>query len=376
MVSSRVCALGFALATGLLVAACSGGALLPPSSGSAFGLSGDTSGLNPPPPLGTTDFAPPGVTGGPSTGTAVNRQIRQLRGALEDVQDRLGDANTALQEVRRNTVLNAQQYNGLKAAISARLQVGTTPGNPVLVSQWNQAQQQLNQMSTDIAAMTRIANQVASDSSRAAFLVDNVQSTFQLRGAVEEDHRQLAVLQDELYRTVNLIDRLVTEVTDDIARESAYLGTERANLNTLFQAIDAGQFYGTSLGNRAVPGVPSGSYASATPYTAAPPRATAAADRPLVVIRFDRPNVAYQQALYSAASQALQRKPDAGFDVVAVTPAQVAPGRSAISVTNASRSADQVARTLAGMGVPPTRIARAARRSPTAQTAEVHVYVR
>ena len=42
------------------------------------------------------------------------------------------------------------------------------------------------------------------------------------------------------------------------------------------------------------------------------------ARRPLVVIRFDRANVPYEQALYTAVSRALERRPQALFDLVAV----------------------------------------------------------
>ena len=46
----------------------------------------------------------------------------------------------------------------------------------------------------------------------------------------------------------------------------------------------------------------------------------AAAGSPLVVIRFDRPNPSYEQALYTAVSRAIERRPDAVFDLVAVSP--------------------------------------------------------
>ena len=42
-------------------------------------------------------------------------------------------------------------------------------------------------------------------------------------------------------------------------------------------------------------------------------------DRPLVVIRFDRRNVKYQ-VLYDAVSRALERRPNARFELVAVSP--------------------------------------------------------
>ena len=42
------------------------------------------------------------------------------------------------------------------------------------------------------------------------------------------------------------------------------------------------------------------------------------ARRPLVTIRFDRPNPAYEQPLYTAVSRALERRPSATFELVGV----------------------------------------------------------
>ena len=58
--------------------------------------------------------------------------------------------NQELQIIRRTTTQNAQRYHGTVAAINARLQLGTTPGNPVLVSQWNTAQAELDRIGLDI----------------------------------------------------------------------------------------------------------------------------------------------------------------------------------------------------------------------------------
>jgi len=46
----------------------------------------------------------------------------------------------------------------------------------------------------------------------------------------------------------------------------------------------------------------------------------ASAGTPLVVVKFDHPDVDYQQILYAALNQALQNRPGANFQVVAVSP--------------------------------------------------------
>ena len=122
----------------------------------------------------------------------------QLRGDLIQMQGSITRHNTNLQRVRNLTVQNSQRYHGTVAAINSRLQVGTTPGNPVLVSQWNAAQVQLDQISGDIARMNTLANGVASDSAMAGYLLESTRATYGLTGAVDEDHRQLAILEDEV----------------------------------------------------------------------------------------------------------------------------------------------------------------------------------
>ena len=95
-----------------------------------------------------------------------------------------------------------------------------------------------------------------------------------------------------------------------------------------------------------------------------------------MVIRFDRPNVAYDQALYSAVSRALERRPSAVFNVVAVAPASRSAGQVALNTTNAKRNAESVVRTLTDMGLPADRINISATTSATAQSNEGQVYVR
>jgi len=98
--------------------------------------------------------------------------------------------------------------------------------------------------------------------------------------------------------------------------------------------------------------------------------------RPLVVIRFDNPNVEYEQALYSALSSALERRPSAAFELVAVAPNRGTAGQIALASSNSKRQAEQVLRSLTNMGLPVERVSLSATTSNTAETNEVHIYVR
>ena len=322
-----------------------------------------------PPAVGTGNYAPAPVTPGASTGTYVGQKVAALRSDLQRLQGNINQHNTDLQQARQGMAQDAATYYGLVAAINSRLQVGTTPGNPQLVSQWNQAQTSLDRLNDDIARLNTISNQAAGDSALAAYILESVRAAYGLQGAVDEDHRQLNILENDVNRTVVLIDRLLNDLSDDISRQSTYVTNERRNLTTLSLAIKNGELYGQSLANRA--------YSTAAgPQLAAVTNPLLVDRRPLMVIRFDKPNVAYEQALYNAVSRALERRPGAAFDVVAVAPARGTPGQAALSTTTSKRNADAVVRSLTNMGLPADRINLSATTSGATQTNEVQVYVR
>src|SRR4051794_17367598 len=77
---------------------------------------------------------------GQSSGTYVGQKVDQLRTDLVRLQSSVADHQAQLRQVRDDALQNGQRYYGNMAAINARLQIGTTPGNPNLVAQWNEAQ--------------------------------------------------------------------------------------------------------------------------------------------------------------------------------------------------------------------------------------------
>lgn len=321
------------------------------------------------PALGSTKFVPTGVTPGDATGTFVGKKVQELRDELQKLQSSILQHNEQLQSVRSRIVESSQQYHGTIAAVKSRLQVGTTRGNPVLVQQFNTAQQDLNRLSQDIGEMNKLSTGVASDSTLASFLTESVRAAFKVSGAVDEDHRQLAILEDEVDQTVVLIDRLHREVTEDVRRQSTWIGAEQRNLVQISAGIRQGESLGSSLLDAAVTG-----RGPSANQVAAP--ADTSGRRPLVVIRFDRPNVPYQQALYTAVSRALETHPAAVFDLVAVAPSAGGAARVAINTNKAKRHAEDVKRSLVEMGLPPTRVAVSAKTLAAAKTNEVHLYVR
>ena len=318
--------------------------------------------------MGSSEFKPNGVTPGTKTGTFVGKKAVELRGELKRLQESVTENNSKLQSIRGKTVSDSQRYHGAVSAINARLQVGTTPGNPVLVQQFNQALSDLKRIGDDIANMNLLTSSVTDDSTLAAFLAENTRAAFRLSGAVDQDHQQLAILEDEVNRTVVLIDRLLKELTEDIQRQTDYVSTERSNLNTLSAAVKSGELMGASLSNRALTAATSGNLDRQTSRNFS-------SSKPLVIVRFDRANVEFAQPLYKAVSKAIEQRPNATFELVAVAPSSGGAARVALNSNKARRNAENVMRSLQRMGLPPQRISITARTSRSAQTNEVHLYL-
>ena len=289
--------------------------------------------------------------------TAVGQKAAAFRSDFDKLKSNTITRSNQLESVRAQTVSNVQSYHALVGGIRSRLQMGSTPGNPELLAQWSQAQTQLTQIDNDIRTLNQLSAQVSADAATSAYLLDSIRSSFALSGALEEDHRQLRLLEDEVNQNAIVIDRALQGLNDEINRQAQYVASERTSLVQLAADVNAGQTYG-GMQRRA-----------------APPRAVASLTpavfnerRPLVVIRFDKPDVAYEPALYQALSRALERRPDAVFDLVAVAP-------NGGSADTAKQKADGVLKSMTGMGLPADRVSETEITSPTANTPEVHVYV-
>jgi hypothetical protein len=298
------------------------------------------------------------------TGTVVSQTIQGLHDDLASLQEKIVQASQQLGDLRNAAAQSATAYHEAKAQITTHLEMGTTRGNPELVAQWNSAQGSLDALTTNINALNSVGSEVANDASHAHFVQDTIQATFNVSGAVDEDHRQLSVLQDEAGQTIVLIDRLLTEASADIQRQTAYVANERANLTTLASAIKNGEFYGTELGTPMMASV-GGPVSFAAPTGA-----------PLVTIKFDHANVAYQQILYTALAQALQSRPTSSFAIVAVSPTRGSAPAVQLAQTESQRHAQEVMRSMTDMGVPAARLSISSATDPGAGSSEVRVYVR
>jgi len=362
---------------------------------------------------------------GPSSGTIVGNRAVELRDSILRLRASVNLNSNEFAVLRTSGAAGAVQYHSTVAAITARLQNGTTRGNPILLRQWDEANASLDEVTSSLTRLNSLQTAVEADASMASYLLESVQAAFQLSGAVDEDHDQLKLLRDEVSRMVVQLDYLRNQTSSDIERQTTYLTTERSNLQALAFAISRGELIGNSIANRPVivntspvaslPPVPQPQYANggfaapapqaspsmavspgvvggaapmspreymqesnANPAPARDPNSAVAPSigRLLVLIRYNQPHVDYESQLSKAVGTAMERRPNAEFSVVAVTPSSGDPADLAKQQQEARTNAEAVKRTLVQMGLSPSRITMANAQIQTAQTPEVHLYIR
>lgn len=378
---------------------------------------------------------------GPPSGSSVADRVFQLRDEAIALRSSVDRDTEEFNDLRGKGAAGAIQYHSTVAAITARLETGTTRGNPVLLRQWSEAEQSLSEVHYSVSKLNMLSSSLAGSSSTAAYLLQAVKAAFELSGALDEDHDQLAMVRDEVAKTTVNIDHLRGEINDDVRRQNTYLATERNNLQVLALAINRGELIRNSLagqtvivGNEAaygtlpgtasdvsgfpsidpfgndqptyMPPIPTPAPAPVTPVrktklktkSALPMKSTraSAADTSfvpvgdtqsissdaqslgqlLVLVRFNQPQVEYETQTYQAVSAALDRKPDATFTVVAVTPRANDAASIGADTEAAQRHADSVKSSLVQLGLQPSRISMSNIQSEAATTPEVHIYVR
>lgn len=317
--------------------------------------------------LGTTDFKPVNVSKVRKTGTFVGQKVMNFRKELSQLQDSIQNNNAQLQKTRRSVVSNALQYHKNVGTVEAKLQIGTTPGNPRMFEMLNSAQSNIQTMSTDLAMLNRLSASISADTANTDYLSEAIRSAFTISGAVDEDHVHLRTLENEANQTSVLMHSLLNEVNGDISRQQQYIDTANNTLASLNDAVKVGNFGNNSnLAWTSTSSAPA-RFVNRAPIAPAVQSASATSlNRPLFAVNFANRNVQYRDGLKQAVSSAVAKKSGAVFNVVAVNP---------IKGSNAQDYASQIFQDIIGMGVSADRVNISSRTDATATAPQVMVFV-
>ena len=298
----------------------------------------------------------------------VSKKVAAIETKLQQIQENIRKNTEVFRELKNKNAEESRQYYEYVARIHARLQIGTTPGNPELTEMWKQASALLTGSDKNMSETAKLSSEIIRTKNELNSLLDTIGETYLIPGAMEIDHENLKTLEDQANQTVVSLNRLSSDVSAQIARQQQYFSSESQNINMLGTDIQNGKIMNVRpQAAVSVPAAPA-PLLSAAAYL---PDADLAGRRPLMVIRFNKKNVAYEQSLYKAVKAALDKRPNTGFEIVAVSPANAKSGEA-----EAAKNADAVRSSLISMGLPEDRIYSSKTKSASIQTTEVHLYLK
>ena len=319
----------------------------------------------------------------PTPQSAVSGRVGEFRTESDRLTAKVNEDRKALDDLRAQRGALSGEYFDHVSAINARLQAGTTPGNPELMAVWQQAQSTLSGLDDAVTKLSDLGARLSTDSAEAGYLANAVRAAFSLEGAVEADHAQLADIQSQASSNQVVLDRLLADVADDINRQTDALAVEHRNLPTLLRAIEVGELLGGNLSNgsggrpRPGPPVESAPLPAPAPAPAREPLVIAskpAQHRPELVIAAAQSPAEYEPSLYKVVAAALQRSHGATIEVVAVLPSQGPPTSRALATESARHKAEAVARALVSFGVARDHVSTSATQGAELSAGEVWIY--
>ena len=290
----------------------------------------------------------------------VNRPTA-VRNDLLRLQDDVAEHLSELRHLRAELDDATGKVDSLAGGIETRLKSKSVPNDPQLLNDWNQAETQLNHTAQSVARLNNISSWATTDSALASYVQQAIRSAQGDPGISDADRRQLARLAADADHASIAVDQLVTETSGEIANRNLFVATAHRRLASIESDIAAGQRAAS------VASLPPGTGRAAAAASSAPGER-----RALVTIRFDRPNVAYQEELFRAMRAALDAQPGVAFDIVAVSP----PGAAGSNAAAAERNVESVVQSLSSMGLPPDRFRLSAETLADASGNEIRIYPR
>ncbi len=276
-------------------------------------------------------------------------------------------------DVNRVTALTAsserkgEEYFGTVSAIEQRLQIGSPPSNPVLIQQWNEAQAALDQMAWDVNGLDRVSLNLGEHDAAIANLELQLRTYEQSNKATQIDRRNIQQLLADAASARQSHIWVQDTILESMRQSARLLQDERPRLAQIQIQIIGGS-------------------ASLAGDVMTPPRPSLRAPElnvgddnmalpPLVIIRFDRPNVVYGDQLRSAINQARAIDPEMQFRVVAVSPNIRTFDTRLRAQAQASQFAQSVMRSMSRLGVAEQDMTLAFDENETARSSEVHIHI-
>ena len=195
----------------------------------------------------------PGVSPSPvlnisnSSGSFVGKKVNEFTREYNGIHSSVNSSAQKLAKINQSIAEADSEYNAIINTIEAKLESGTTPSNPDLVSALNKAQENLGTLENGTQQLATIASEVAAQQEKLSALKSTVNATYAIPGAYDVDHADLNIISSALDQQENTNADLMAAVKMNIADEQNKAQQFRAEITRLNVDVAAGYIKSTPL---------------------------------------------------------------------------------------------------------------------------------
>lgn len=195
----------------------------------------------------------PGVSPSPvlnisnSSGSFVGKKVNEFTREYNGIHSSVNSSAQKLAKINQSIAEADSEYNAIINTIEAKLEAGTTPSNPDLVSALNKAQENLGTLENGTQQLATIASEVAAQQEKLSALKSTVNATYAIPGAYDVDHADLNIISSALDQQENTNADLMAAVKMNIADEQNKAQQFRAEITRLNVDVAAGYIKSTPL---------------------------------------------------------------------------------------------------------------------------------
>lgn len=305
----------------------------------------------------------------------VQNSINILRTAGQDMDETLDSRNKRFAGHKEEIRSSARSYLDVIADIRATLQVGTTPGNPVLMEKLGVAASNMSSLSAEIEKLQDLSNLISKDMTQVSFLQRTVNNAMQLAGGTDEDHQNLDRIRIALDKKANDLVLMQGSVNSLIARQLGLQDIHRKEFNQLTQLIRKGVNTHSVISRpldapamTQTPGKPIKGVE--TPNL----KVSAAAPLKPALFKMKPQERNFEQALYAVVSKAYAQDQNIEFKILGVAAVGSNVKATAANNKRARVAVDRLLEALVEIGVPASRVKTDTLADTTVQETEVRLY--
>ncbi len=291
-----------------------------------------------------------------TTGTFAGQKIRSFRQELEQLKTSFQSNLDEYTRINQSLKENFTSYNSVASTIENTLHAGTTPSTPELSALFDQAQNNIQNISAETKVLNALAVKIDDNASTATRLHNSVDSALGLSCATEEDRLQMEKLLKENKDLLTKIKTAVRNASSDSIRWHQNLNTAKNKIGSLDLGIRTGKLSKTASAKKP------------TLFGTIPNRNATSSKTPLFIAKIKNDDNHYKEGLGTTIKAAINSKNNTAFDVIAIS--------DSISSPKAWLYAKKISEEIKAMGINPDDINLSEEIRPQIEGAEVWIFAR